>query len=169
MQEWPNHSSAVTAAGPGSPTSPANPTSTSARRPAVGKSLEYLLSLPSRRLPVECAFSPDGLFEARFRPGNTPNLREGEQLLSPASTPALEPGTRPVGDAYAGARPPTCGQMRVARSTRPQRHIDGRGCGPGRETQVHRRLVEAWARDVWAVWSKHHAWVAKLVEGCWTG
>ncbi len=41
---------------------------------------EYLLSLPSRRLPVECAFSPDGLFEARFRVGNTSNLREGEQL-----------------------------------------------------------------------------------------
>ncbi len=40
----------------------------------------YLLSLPSRRLPVECAFSPDGLFEARFRVRNTPNLREGEQL-----------------------------------------------------------------------------------------
>ncbi len=40
----------------------------------------YLLSLPSRRLPVECAFSPDGLFEARFRVGNTSNLREGEQL-----------------------------------------------------------------------------------------
>ncbi len=40
----------------------------------------YLLSLPSRRLPVECGFSPDGLFEARFRVGNTPNLREGEQL-----------------------------------------------------------------------------------------
>ena len=42
----------------------------------------YLLSLPSRGLPVECAFSPDGLLEARFRPGNTPNLREGEQLQS---------------------------------------------------------------------------------------
>ncbi len=40
----------------------------------------YLLSLPSRRLPVECAFSPDGLFEARFRVGNMSNLREGEQL-----------------------------------------------------------------------------------------
>ncbi len=37
-------------------------------------------SLPSRRLPVECAFSPDGLFEARFRLRNAPNLREGEQL-----------------------------------------------------------------------------------------
>ncbi len=43
---------------------------------------EYLLSLPSRRLPVECAFSPDGLFEARFCVGNTPDLREGEQLLN---------------------------------------------------------------------------------------
>ncbi len=41
---------------------------------------KYLLSLPSRRLPVECDFSPDGLLEARFRVGNTPNLREGEQL-----------------------------------------------------------------------------------------
>ncbi len=40
----------------------------------------YLLSLPSRRLPVECDFSPDGLLEARFRARNTPNLREGEQL-----------------------------------------------------------------------------------------
>ncbi len=38
----------------------------------------YLLSLPSRRLPVECDFSPDGLFEARFRVENTSNLREGE-------------------------------------------------------------------------------------------
>ncbi len=36
--------------------------------------------LPSRRLPVECDFSPDGLFEARFRVENTSNLREGEQL-----------------------------------------------------------------------------------------
>ncbi len=26
----------------------------------------YLLSLPSRRLPIECAFSPGGLFEACF-------------------------------------------------------------------------------------------------------
>ncbi len=42
--------------------------------------------LPSRRLPVECAFSPDGLFEARFRVGNTSNLREGEQLLLGVST-----------------------------------------------------------------------------------
>ncbi len=42
----------------------------------------YLPSLPSRRLPGECAFSPDGLFEARFRVENTPNLREGEQLLT---------------------------------------------------------------------------------------
>ncbi len=41
---------------------------------------KYLLSLPSRRLPVECAFSPDGLFEARFRVRDTLNLREGEQL-----------------------------------------------------------------------------------------
>ncbi len=40
----------------------------------------YLFSLPSRRSPVEGAFSPDGLFEARFRVGNAPNLREGEQL-----------------------------------------------------------------------------------------
>ncbi len=40
----------------------------------------YLFNLPSRRSPVEGTFSPDGLFEARFRVGNTPNLREGEQL-----------------------------------------------------------------------------------------
>ena len=36
--------------------------------------------LPSRRLPVECDFSPDELLEARFRARNLPNLREGEQL-----------------------------------------------------------------------------------------
>ncbi len=37
-------------------------------------------SPPSRRSPVECDFSPDGLFEAQFRVENTSNLREGEQL-----------------------------------------------------------------------------------------
>ncbi len=40
-----------------------------------------LSSPPSRRSPVEGAFSPDGLLEARFRVENAPNLREGEQLL----------------------------------------------------------------------------------------
>ncbi len=40
----------------------------------------YLFSLPSRRSPVEGAFSSDGLFETRFRIGNAPNLQEGEQL-----------------------------------------------------------------------------------------
>ncbi len=52
---------------------------------AVGSYADYtyssfFVSLPSRRLPVECAFSPDRLFEAQFRPGNRPNLREGGQL-----------------------------------------------------------------------------------------
>ncbi len=42
---------------------------------------EVSTQLPSRRLPAECGFNPDGLFEARFRVGNTSNLREGEQLL----------------------------------------------------------------------------------------
>ena len=48
-------------------------------REACG-SLKVSTQLPSRRLPVECAFSPGGLFEARFRVENTSNLREGEQL-----------------------------------------------------------------------------------------
>ncbi len=43
--------------------------------------------LPSRRLPVECDFSPDGLFEAWFRVGSTPNLREGEQLQNTKAQP----------------------------------------------------------------------------------
>ena len=69
----------------------------------------YLLSLPSRRLPVECAFSPDGLFEARFRPGNTPNLREGEQLPNSVNNHTRFAGIRqphpdgPGCDAPAGA------------------------------------------------------------------
>ena len=57
------------------------------RSPHLARAVTYALrftlvstSLPSRRLPVECAFSPDGLFEAWFRVKNTPNLREGEQL-----------------------------------------------------------------------------------------
>ncbi len=43
--------------------------------------------LPSRRLPVECDFSPDELFEARFRVENTSNLREGEQLPTHVGQP----------------------------------------------------------------------------------
>ena len=43
---------------------------------------------PSRRLPVECDFSPDGLFEARFRVENTSNLREGEQLQGARKRPS---------------------------------------------------------------------------------
>ncbi len=59
---------------------------------AYNVTLSYLLSLPSRRLPVECAFSPDGLLEARFRARNTPNLREGEQLhLVKLDEPATHP------------------------------------------------------------------------------
>ncbi len=54
----------------------------------------YLLSLPSRRLLVECAFSPDGLLEARFRVRNTSNLRAGAQLFRCKNGPIIHPLSR---------------------------------------------------------------------------